>query len=178
MTAQEFVARLEAAAPSEKALQRQGLSRAEARDFARSFVPARRKRPTVAEAELGVIGRLLAEYVCSHVEIGMVRFPDEPFRNGDLWVIARVEADSMVLEPNSGEIAVHEFGTKQHVLWCCARDGESLLDALATASEYLGRKLVDDSLQDDDAQIALRACTSAAGGKRYGPFYRMLLGIG
>lgn len=179
MNAQDFVARLERSGPSVAALEGKGLSRAEAEEFVRSFRAPKRAWPALVDADLGTVGQLLGQYDCSKVEVGMVRLRSLPVRDGKSWVIGQVEADPIILDVESGGVRVEEFGTKHHVLWRCAKDGDSFLAALATAVEVLGRMTVDESLHGDDMlrTRTLSNCTRDAGGSEYEPFYRMLLGV-
>jgi hypothetical protein len=179
MNAQDFVSELESASPSVAALEALGMSRAEAEEIAARYRPLKRPHPVVVDAALGALGQLLGTYDCSCVEIGMVRFASAPAWDGACWVIGKVEADPLVLEPGTGLIRVEELGTARHVLWNCAKEGGAFLTALATAAALLGRLAVDEQAEEDKGALArtLQECTQLAGGGEYEAFYRMLLGV-
>jgi hypothetical protein len=73
---------------------------------------------------------------------------------------------------------VHEFGTKEHLLWRAAKSGANLLEALLIAARFLAKTGVE-ALDFNDPTIAqpfALECATAAGGDKYLDFYKMLLG--
>ncbi|MFM8582242.1 MAG: hypothetical protein ACKOFW_12145 [Planctomycetaceae bacterium] len=172
-----FVGLLAEAAPSLHDLGRCGLVGEQANDFVKSFLARRCQPPPFKVTGLaGLEG--LQHWDLSNVEIGMVRFPNQPSNRLGGVLIGCVESDPLVLISDTGEIVVQEFGTPDHVLWFVARNGESMLDALVIAANFLSKRAVGRiDLQDHEAiRSVVIQCSTAAGGEKYLDFFRMLLG--
>lgn len=168
----EFARALRAAAPSREALLGLGMSQDAATDFISSFELPARPEPVPVAID-GTFRVFFGDFDPSKVEIGMVRFPDPPYRIGKSWVVGLVEADPLVFDPMSGALHVEDHATPGHVVWSCAASPDEFLHALLQASSVLGSRSVEEVSEDPAAAIA--ACTAAAGGEAYGNFYRMLL---
>lgn len=176
MTADEFVAKVAAAAPTVDALKALGASPREAQTFLGMFTAKRRARPSApADPRLGELGTLLAAYDCARLELGMIRFTREPRRRQGAWMVGQVEADPLLVDESTGRIEVEADG---QLLWACARSPGSFLEAVSVAAELLGRHAVDEALPDDLAltNAFVARCAAAAGGAEYAAFYRMLFG--
>jgi len=173
-----FVRELADAAPKESDLRKCGLSSDQASDFIRSYFCIKRDRPLPVGGGTDQVLELLRKWDLSKVEIGMVRFPDPPVEQAGKIYIGYVEADPLVMLLDSGEIVVHEYGTKEHLLWPVAKNGSKLLEALLIAARFLEKTGIG-TIDFNDSKVAqpfALACASAAGGDRYLDFYRMLLG--
>lgn len=173
-----FVKALAEAAPSVPELEKCGLSKDQAQDFGKRYLCVRRDRPLPAVSGRDQLLVLLQEWDLSKVEIGMIRFPEMPTERSGKMCVGCVEADPLVILPGAGEIAVHEFGTKDHLLWLVARNGSALLDAMVIAARFLAQCAVSTIVFDDykAARSVALECATAAGGDRYLDFYKMLVG--
>jgi len=173
-----FVKELANAAPNASNLERSGLSKEQARDLVKSFLCVKRELPLAEVSGSDRLLELLRKWDLSKVEIGMVRFPDPPTERSGKMCVGCVEADPLVILPDTGEIAVHELGTKEHLLWLVAKNGSTLLDALVIAARFLEKRGAGTIDFDDykAARLVALDCASAAGGDRYADFYKMLLG--
>lgn len=174
-----FSALLSQAAPSLERLVSLGISVSDAEEILRSFrLPRLAARVNVAELTDGALDELLHWYDCSTLQIGLISFfpTDDVTTSGR--VIGAAEADHLVLDQVTGEIIVEELDSDGHVLWSCASGGENLLRALVLAADYLGRCMAaPQPLPSDEGNAALVACTQAAGGEKYRPFFSALLGL-
>lgn len=179
MDLDDFVEILSNAAPSMLELEKSGLSREEAAEFSKLYRCVKREQPLPAINGPDQLLELLRQWDLSKVEIGMIRFPEPPFvRLGTIYV-GKVEADHLVMSSNTGEVAVHEFGTKEHLLWPVASSGTALLNALAIAVRCIAKRTVETSGIEDNnnARSAAIECATVAGGVRYLDFFEMLLGV-
>ena len=173
-----FIHELAASAPSASDLEKCGFSTEQARDFTESFLCVKRVRPLPVVNGSDQLLELLRQWDLSKVEIGMMRFPDSPTERSNKICVGCVEADPLVILPDTGEIAVHELGTKAHLLWLVAMSGSELLDAMVIAARFFAMRTVGriDFDDRDAARSVAFECASAAGGNRYVDFYKMLLG--
>ncbi len=178
MGIEDFVKALAEAAPSTLELEKCGFSKEQARDFANTFLCVRRERPLTVEGGSDELLGLLRSWDISKVEIGMIRFPEVPTERSGNMCVGSVEADLLVIMSDTGEIAVHELGSKEHLLWFVAANGSKLLDALPVAARFLAQRTIG-SIDFDDfkaARSVATECGAAAGGEKYLDFYKMLLG--
>jgi hypothetical protein len=176
MTADDFVHRLRAAAPTAEQLQNVGFSAHEAAEFRLSYVCSPRDVPA-DERRSDPLLDLLIRYDLGKVEIGMITFASDLGNDPEVWRVGMVEVDPLIQDRRSGEIRVSEGSPRGRTLWRCARDGERFLDALAPAAAFLGRCARDPAVSDDVSLRRAKAeeCATAAGGSGYLGFYRMLL---
>ena len=176
MTADDFVAQLQAAAPRAKDLQRVGLSRQEAEEFQRSYVPI--PRTGVVARRTDPLLDLLLRYDLGKVEIGMITFLSDGVTDPKVRQVGKVEADPLLQDLHDGEVRVSEGDVRGRVLWRCAQDGGKFLDALAPAAAFLGVCAYDSDVSTNNALRQAKAdeCALSAGGSDYSAFYRMLLG--
>lgn len=177
MDALSFRNALQEAKPTAKSLAGIGLDEDEAAEIAASFNV--RERATEQDNSLpdSALHDLFARYDASSVEVGMARFFDVPEQVSYGYIIGEVEADYLALEAPSGEVAVRDITSPDHTIWKCARNGASLLAALAEAAKYLGACIAADQSGSELQRQTLDRCTLLAGGPAYGDFYRMLLGV-
>jgi len=177
MDPEAFKAALEKVKPSAESLMTEGLSRDFALEFMSSFEVRDRDRLEQNSLSDRTLNELFSRYDVSNIEIGMVRFckNPRPVRRG--WQIGQFEADDLILDADSGGIIVLSIEAIDHVMSRCAKDGSSLLAALARAAKFY------EDFEDDDPKSmavhteALEDCILAAGGQVYANFYRMLLGV-
>lgn len=178
MDAKDFALALAEAAPPATELSSLRLSVQEQQDFAIRFICHPREQSLAAFGSSDQLLELRRHWDLSKVEIGMVRFPEEPIEETELIRVGVVEADPLVILRNTGELVVHEFGTRKHLLWPVAKSGASFLDALVMAAKFLGQ-CGTGSITEDDYELTdstAKACATAAGGDRYLDFFKMLLG--
>ncbi len=174
----DFVKVLAEAAPNAPELEKCGFSNEQATDFIKSFLCVQRDRPLLLESGSNQLLELVREWDLSKVEIGMIRFPEPPSERLGSICVGYVEVDPLVILADTDEIAVHELGTKEHLLWVVAKCGSKLLDALVIAARFLARRAVG-TIDFDDSKLARSIsieCATAAGGDKYLDFYKMLLG--
>jgi hypothetical protein len=173
-----FVKELAKLAPSASDLEKSGFSKDQARRLVESFLCVKREHRLPVVSGSDQLLELLREWDLSKIEIGMVRFPESPTEQLGKLCVGCVEADPLVILPGTGEIVVHEFGTKEHLLWPVAQSGAKLLDAMLIAARFLeqrGSARIDFDDYKAARSVALE-CASAAGGDKYFDFYSMLLG--
>lgn len=176
----EFKKGLEDCVPDNADLAKVGFLADEVDQFRRSFFILERKESRKEFGLPGQFGELFEKYDPSHVEIGMLRFGLEPQKKSSNWVIGEVEADLLVIDMASGEVYVEDFSSMQkHVVWRCARSGESFLEALLPVARFLGRCLHDERFASDEhrRKACVDACVISAGGESYRSFYQMLVGL-
>ncbi len=178
MAVATFVRQLAEAAPSPSDLESCGFAGEQADEFIRSFHCVKRDRPLTEPSGSDLALELLRNWDLKKVEIVMVRFPGPHAEPQGTICIGCVEADPLVLLPDSGEIIVRELGQKEHLLWRVAKDGSALLEALVIAARFLGKRAVGKI--EFDNYVAARSvaseCASVAGGDKYLDVYKMLLG--
>jgi hypothetical protein len=176
MNASEFVSVLAGAAPSIEDYKKVGLSSKEATSFRKSYFCPERKIP-LAIAESNELFALMNWWNVGTIEIGMVRLASAPAKMSLGFQVGVVEADPLVIHAND-EMAVHEFGTLDHILWPVAKSPNNFLNALAVVAKFISDRGVDkiDFEDFDAAKAVTKQCTTLAGGKRYYDFYSMLLG--
>jgi len=175
MLPQDFVERLAAAAPSISRLLELGLDHQEAADLRRQFYCPRRD-PAGAPEQNEVLA-LLKGWDVSAAQIGMVSFLQPPVATPTGIQVGRVEADDLVLLPDTGELVVEELGTDGHVLWRAAAGPGAFLDALCLSAEYLAKCGMPSSGSPAEPRLVAEQAALLAGGDQYWPFYFMLLGV-
>jgi hypothetical protein len=176
MNASEFISALAAAAPSVEEYTKAGLSSKEAICFRRRYLCQQRKVP-LGINESNELFALMNQWNSGTIEIGMVCLADAPERTSQGMKIGVVEADPLVIYAE-GELAVHELGAPEHILWAVAESPKGFLTALAIVPKFLADRSVDKIDFEDfaAAKVIAKQCASAAGGMRYIEFYSMLVG--
>lgn len=177
MTADEFARHLAAAAPSADSLAKVGMTGIAMAHFRQSFLSQQRVELANTEIEDAAI-TLVDRWDARNVEIGMVRFLNGTSLLSNGTQIGIVEADPLVVLPQSGELAVVDADLPNQILWYVAEDGRHLLDALLLAARFFVRRVIGEiDLEDmQSARAQSHLCSTAAGGDKYHPFYSMLLG--
>lgn len=165
------------AKPPIEALVNAGLSRDEAFELAASFEIT--VRSTIQHCDIPdlALNELYSKSDVSRAEIGMVRFVESPEEVSRGWIVGRVEADYLMLDRKSGEVLVIDIRSLDHVIWRCAKDGESFLAAIAVVANYLGSCICLDQSGSSFQEDTLRNCETLAGGSAYLAFYKMLIGF-
>ncbi len=169
MTAEEFVRRLAKAMPDRLALTAYGLEDDEIATTQAVFRAQR--RPSRAPAGASELARLVVEFDCSHVEVGLVRFGARLERRPFGVIVAFCEAEPVVVAPD-GRIVLHDHARPKSELMRCAVDSEHFLDALGVFVDMTR----DKAVWNGRFQEAVATCGRAAGGAEYDDFFRMLCG--
>ena len=174
MDAQKFVNELRQLAPPSEKLAEKGVSPEGIERALKSYLCVEKEG---LELQGDPILDLITRYDLSSVEIGMVRFADEPIQLDGSMYIGEVEVDPILMDISSREIYVVDRDAHNHIMWRCARNGDSFLDALIIAERYLSRCWYDDTLSNDQVAACEVAgdCARAAGGTKYLGFYKMLV---
>ncbi len=141
-----------------------------------TFLPKEQDN-TIAESD-DPIQNLIRSFNVSNVEIGMVQFNDKIVNGKDYIIFGRVETDDLVISRITKEILLLESGM-EHILYHCASNSTTFLNALLQIAPFLQQRGIDDALfENADAQIQFASeCGETAGGEKYNDFYKMLLGI-
>jgi hypothetical protein len=126
---------------------------------------------------------LLSRYDCSHIEIGMNQLIAHPLEYAMAWIVGKNEADSIILDKDTGEVRVTEhnpdgYTPEDFVLSRCAKTGDMFLDAMVLVADYLQRLAAEDPDRSDEPVWHRYAhdCARAAGGPDYLSHYIGLLG--
>ena len=154
--------------PQRHVLADYGLNDDEIADIQATFVARRRSAsadPAASEAE-----RMIVEFDCSRVEIGLVRLHGEITGHPEGLVFASCEADPLVVRAD-GCIAMLDHAVGQKIALLCAADSERFLDAMTVYVDHRAAKDTDRCRTD-----AAEECAKAAGGAQYRDFYRLLCG--
>ena len=176
MQADEFARRLLALRPSVEQLRSEGLTDQEAETLRESFLAARRRGER--RYRDNPLLDLVESYDVSGVEVGMVSFGKEVEDTGTGWLVGSVEADNLLVDRKKGHVVVREFN-QENLLWRCAVDASSFLDAILAIGTFLEASGRDESLSEDDTsrKVVAGQCARMAGGDEYSDFYKMLLGV-
>ena len=176
MNANQFAEALPQNAPPTDELKRRGISAAASEGLRKSFFP--QLKSSMGALHSDPVVDFVTRYDASSIEIGMIRFGKLGEEAGGKLSFGKAEADTLLINVNTGEIEVEELGSGGHVLFLCARDGASFFDALLPAARFLGACLWNEDLAYNQAAARSIAeeCTRLAGGERYSTFFSTLLG--
>lgn len=181
MKPREFVARLAEAAPKTKDLEKLGLDAAAADDFLKVYRCVPRESPlkigNVAGSEDLI--ELFTGWDIGGVQVGAMEFLSVPVATERGLQIGVEEIHPLLISHGDGEVVVDEYGIGHgHRLSEVASGGNALLDALAKAAAFFGKRVVGAISFDDfaAAKDAARDCAESAGGKRYLRFFTNFLG--
>lgn len=122
---------------------------------------------------------LVNNYDGSTVVIGMITFDIEPEEDDNYYVFGRFEADFLAINKSLKIVEVLEYGTNGHVIYQCARNSSSFLNAIIEAAGYMGKCVSDSNLRKDKSilNLVIERCGDLAGGDDYIDFYKMMLGF-
>lgn len=170
MLSAEFLAALSAAKPARSELEDYGLEPEEIEAVQASFSSTARKTPVEVAVGKSELEKLILEYDCSTVEVGLIRFMAEPRVHRFGVQVAYCEADSIVVGA-AGGVAMHDHDAPAKSL-VCAVDSERFLDAL---SAFIALRREKSQWKGRAAEAA-DVCAKKAGGADYAPFFRLLCG--
>lgn len=175
----EFIEQLAGIPLPDAAYRQAGLSSKDVKDFKKKYIPLKKKKTNKKDVPFNdPILSLMAAYDVTKVSIGMVEFNKKIEYDGDLIIFGNFEVDRMAINCVTGEVLVlDEMSDK--VMWRCAVNGDTFLDALIYIGKFLEKRSVDDGLYEDEkANLKIaKACSKIAGGAKYMKFFRMMLGF-
>ncbi|MFT3822677.1 MAG: hypothetical protein QM731_02110 [Chitinophagaceae bacterium] len=121
---------------------------------------------------------LLTEFDMRKLFIGMIEFNEGVKKLKDFWVFGRFEIDELAINTTSGEIVLIEELTNKTLLYC-AKNSSAFLEALVFIGRFLEKRVVDDTLfEDESINIAIaEKSAEIAGGNKYFNFYRTMVGV-
>lgn len=167
MKAREFCENLLAVMPTRAELEDYGLDEEDIESIEACF--SAKKRDRVFDGDGSELERLVYEYDCSRVQVGLVRFLEEPIACSEGREIGSLEVDPIVVLGDC-RVAVLDMLDRRRVQFICSLDSEGFLKALATYALQVRRQ--DDWKGKSDE--AARQCCVAAGGNEYFSFWRVL----
>lgn len=153
--------------PSSDTLEEYGLDEGEIEEIQATFVGERRALTT--SEEHSEVERLITEFDCSRVEVGLVRFLDAPRDHSQGVQFAYCEADFIFLKENGSVVLVDGRMTESNGIKC-ATDFQRFLDGLGAFVEIRANKSNWKKRSGEAASL----CAEAAGGSENLEFYRML----
>lgn len=122
--------------------------------------------------------RLIENYDCSDLEIGMITFNAIIEETENYIYFGKFEIDNLVIEKITGKILMKEYDT-DHIFYECAQNDSLFLKALLSIATFIEKSSFDEKLRDNVAlniQMA-EEFGDIAGGEDYYFFYKMMLGV-
>jgi hypothetical protein len=165
----DFLVVLQNAMPPRAELEAYGLGRDDIESVQATFRFTLRNEPSsVSGSELE---RMILDNDCSNIEVGLIRFLEEPNKHRHGVQVAFCEADPIVVSP-AGTVVLYDHANPDYAMNCAA-SSERFLDALGAfliirreKSKWKGR-----------GNAAADLCAEKAGGGHYVAFFRMLCGF-
>lgn len=167
MNADDFLRHVERTMPTRADLGDYGLDDAEIREVQSTFMAPRRAH--AASVQTSTVERMILDFDCSKLELGLVRFNERPFPLPAGSCFAVCEADPLVVT-ESGSIALCDHAKPESLPRECAATADTFLDAMAVFASVRADKRTWLGKVENAAQ----ACAEAAGGQRYVHFFRSL----
>lgn len=163
MNAETFLEFVHNLMPSRAVLLDHGLDDDEVRDIQSMFVTSR--RGVAAPNGVSEVERMIIEFDCSRLEVGLIRFNERLERNALGTCFALCEADPLILLAD-GRVGLVDHAAPGSVHQLCASSAERFLDVLALALTL--------SERGEFTEEALVDCSNVAGGPECLEFCRML----
>jgi hypothetical protein len=111
-------------------------------------------------------------YDTSKIEIGMITFPPWPLKTKRGWHVGYEEVDPILLDSETGEVWLKEYG-EDHIVGYCAKDSDRFLEALLAVVRLVSESEArGESNKEFNRRGAAQTCAAVAGGDRYYSFYR------
>lgn len=167
MRAEQFLTCLRNAMPSRSTLEEYGLDNDEIEEVQATFLGTARK--PVSTNIRDELVRLVLEFDCSKVEVGLVRFLGEPQRHMKGMRVAYCEAESIVLNKDGVVVLCDDSGVGSNDIQC-ASDSRRFLEGLCIFIE-IRRNKSEWKGKVEDAAVR---CARAAGGPQFAEFFRIL----
>lgn len=182
MNAESFAENLLLCAPPMGKLLETGVSTAFAEECLGSYSCIPKSRISRQPTKHSIID-LLERFDVSKIQVTRVTFRSQVERMGDVLWFGNYQDDSpagddrLVVNSLTGEIEFRDAANPEAVVFFCAKDESSFLEALVVAARYLARCVWDVEFYENPEMRdkALAECVEAAGGSRYEPFARTLV---
>lgn len=175
MKASEFIEGLKGISVRTDLLKKQGVSDQFIEDRKRFYLAAYKGGGHVSQYPLV---ELVENYDCSNVEIGMIKFDERVEVKGRFIFTGRFEVDDLAIDLTTGSVVMLECGL-EHILYNCAQNDSSFLEAILNIAVFLERRTVEEGLYENEElniQMA-EEFGDIAGGEKYYDFYKMMLGV-
>lgn len=108
----------------------------------------------------------------------MIKFDERIEEKGRFFFFGRFEVDDLAVDITTGGVVMLECGL-DHILYDCAQNDSSFLEAILNTAVFLERRSVEDGLYENEElnnQMA-EEFGDIAGGEKYYDFYKMMLGV-
>lgn len=177
MNAELFVTEIKKYAPNRESLETFGLSESFITKQLNKYNCHPRSKPLTEVLVNSEVVRLINEYDCSDLTIGILSFANEISENEDHFFIGNVEADILAINKVTHEIQVLDYTNVNWVINGCASNGGTLLDALFQCIIFFSKSIdLGEEEKDKLAYEYVLSCSEKAGGEKYLDFYKLLLG--
>lgn len=177
MNAELFVAEIKNYAPSRESLEKFGLSEKFISKQLSKYNCHPRSKPLTEVLLNSEVLRLINEYDCSELTIGILSFANEITENENHFFIGNVEADILAINKVTHEIQVLDYTNLNWVINGCASNGATLLDALFQCIVFFSKSVdLDDAEKNKLTYEYVLFSSEKAGGEKYVDFYKLLLG--
>lgn len=170
MNSSDFLNALSEAMPTNDELKEYGLNSEEIDGVQASFRFIARNLLNEKIAVGSELERMIVEYDCSTVEVGLIRFLPRPQMHHNGVQVAYCEADPIIVNA-SGVVTMHSHDDPDASILCAA-DSQSFLDALSVFIKMRREK----SHWKGRVEEAANLCSMKAGGGNSIPFFLMLCG--
>lgn len=175
MIASEFVEGLKGINVRSDFLKKQGVSEQFIEDRKRSYFDAYKRGGNISQYPLV---ELVENYDCSNLEIGMITFDERIEDKRRFLFFGRFEVDDLAVDITTGGVVMLECGL-DHILYDCAQNDSSFLEAILNTAVFLERRCFEEGLyENEEVNIQMaEEFGDIAGGEKYYDFYKMMLGV-
>lgn len=153
MKASEFVEALKGINVRTDLLKKQGVSDQSIEDRKRSYLAAYKGGGSVSQYPLV---ELVENYDCSNLEIGMITFDEQIEEKGRFIFFGRFEVDDLAVDLITGSVVMLECGL-DHILYDCAQNDSSFLEAILNTAVFLEKRSVEEGLYENEELNIQRA---------------------
>ncbi len=170
MNAEDFLKVIQSAMPDYEELKEYGLEDREIIDIQSTFKFTRKIQDTNLKKSVSELERMISEYDCSKIELGLIRFikDSKQLKNGVMCAYS--EADLLIVN-DDGSVSIYDHAEPNRITQNCAVDSSCFFDALAEFIDIRKHKLDWRGRIDEAAE----RCGGIAGGSQYEKFYFSLL---
>lgn len=151
--------------PSQAELEQHGLDEDDIREVEASFLPKKRER--FLQTDRSELEKLVYEYDCSVVEVGLVTFHQQPETCPEGQEVGCYDANPLVVLED-GCVVVLDMTDRTRVLYVCSADSSGFLEGLLKYALLIKEK--DSWIGKGDE--AARLCSESAGGDDFFQFWR------
>jgi hypothetical protein len=174
MNKENFANSLSALKPDINKFIELGLTDEEAKEFVSSYYCIAKTPKSRSKYYNDVVLDLIDNYDCSKVVIGLVRFLKDVIETDAYFQFGNVDSDLLVVDKTDNAVKVLDELNYHHVIWDCAKNSSSFLDALLTCAAFFTDNLNGECTPLQKA-TSIEKCVYLAGGEEYLPFYEVLL---